>query len=91
MLGSRKDLLHVDFLLDDALYNIEASPAKYPVVFNQPWNRAGEGYLRVSTYKEFMQLVEDVSMAPAANIPRLGLAGGLSGWPVRIRQELHLR
>jgi len=45
MLGSRKDLLHVDFLLDDALSNIDSSPAKYPVVFTQPWNMAGEGYL----------------------------------------------
>ena len=32
MLGSRKDLLHVDFLLDDADYNITSSPAKYPVL-----------------------------------------------------------
>ena len=46
MLGSRKDLLHVDFLLDDADYNIASSPAKYPVLFTRPWNKSMEGFLR---------------------------------------------
>ena len=44
MLGSRKDLLHVDFLLDDADYNITSSPAKYPVLFTRPWNKSMEGF-----------------------------------------------
>ena len=43
MLGARKDLLHVDFLLDDCLDNVQTSPAKYPVLFTQPWNIEGRG------------------------------------------------
>lgn len=75
MLGSRKDLLRGDLLLDDALYNIETSPARYPVVFNQPWNKDSEGYIRVSKYKEFVNMVEDVSLAPDAEVPRVGRPG----------------
>lgn len=64
MLGARKDLLHVDFLLDDHLDNIKTSPAKYPVLFTQPWNKDAQDFLRVSSYREFIQLVEAVSLAP---------------------------
>ena len=31
----------MDFLLDDCLDNIQTSPAKYPVLFTQPWNMEG--------------------------------------------------
>lgn len=75
MLGSRKDLLHVDFLLDDAVSNISGSPAKYPVIFTRPWNRSEEGFLRAADYQEFINLVEAVSLAPAADGPKLGAAG----------------
>lgn len=75
MLGSRKDLLHVDFLLDDAISNITSSPAKYPVIFTRPWNRSEEGFLRAADYQEFIKLVEAVSLAPAAYGPKLGAAG----------------
>ena len=51
MLGARKDLLHVDFLLDDCLDNIQSSPAKYPVLFTQPWNIEGRDFMRVSSYQ----------------------------------------
>jgi len=75
VLGSRKDLIHADFLLDDAMYNITSSRAEYPVVFNRPWNMSAEGYLRVSSYEEFINLVEAVSLAPAVETPRLNIAG----------------
>lgn len=75
MLGSRKDLLHVDFLLDDAESNILQSPAKYPVIFTCSWNRSAEGFLRAGSYGEFIRLVEAVSLAPAADGPKLGAAG----------------
>lgn len=75
MLGSRKDLLHVDFLLDDADYNISSSPAKYPVLFTCPWNKSMEGFLRANSYREFVKLVEAVSLAPAADETKLGAAG----------------
>jgi len=75
MLGSRKDLLHVDFLLDDAESNITNSPAKYPVLFTKPWNKTVEGFLRAADYEEFLHLVEAVSLAPVADGPKLGGAG----------------
>ena len=75
MLGARKDLLHVDFLLDDCLDNIQSSPAKYPVLFTQPWNTEGRDFMRVSAYQEFIQLVEAVSLAPEQSRPSLSKAG----------------
>lgn len=75
MLGSRKDLLHADFLLDDAAQNIIGSPAKYPVIFTRPWNKKEAGFLRVNNYKEFISMVEAVSLAPTADGPKLGAAG----------------
>lgn len=75
MLGARKDLLHVDFLLDDALHNISASPAKYPVLFTHPWNVREQNYLRVSSYREFLQMVEAVSLAPASAGTHLNQTG----------------
>lgn len=75
MLGSRKDLLHVDFLLDDADYNITSSPAKYPVLFTRPWNKSMEGFLRAGSYAEFIKLVEAVSLAPTVEPIKLGSAG----------------
>lgn len=80
LLGSRKDLLNADFLLDDAMENIVTSRTKYPVVFSQPWNMSEEGYLRVSSYDEggydeFIRLVEAVSLAPAVEIPKMNSAG----------------
>ena len=80
LLGSRKDLLNADFLLDDAMENIITSRTKYPVVFSQPWNMSEEGYLRVSGYDEggydeFIRLVEAVSLAPTVEIPKMNSAG----------------
>lgn len=74
-LGSRKDLLHGDFLLDDSLNHIETSPAKYPVVFNQPWNRSAQGYLRANCYADFIAMVEQVSLMPVVELPKLAIAG----------------
>lgn len=75
MLGARKDLLHVDFLLDDAPHNVTASPAKYPVLFNRPWNAKEQNFLRVSSYREFLQMVEAVSLAPSSAENHLKQAG----------------
>jgi len=65
MLGARKDLLHVDFLIDDAMHNIEKSPAKYPVIMARPWNQHAKGYLRANSYEEILELVEKVAAAPS--------------------------
>lgn len=57
-MGSRKDKIHVDILFDDAMHNIMASSAKYPILMRRPWNREATGMLAVNNYDEFLKLVE---------------------------------
>lgn len=58
LIGSRKDVLHADFSLDDAEHNIANSMADYPVLFRRPWNRHVTGMLAVSDYQDFLTLVK---------------------------------
>lgn len=58
MLGGRKDLMRVDVLLDDAIHNLEWSPAACPVLFDQPWNQNTQRWERVCCFQEFMQFVD---------------------------------
>ena len=38
ILGSAKDRVHFDIVLDDAIHNILDSKAEYPVLMRKPWN-----------------------------------------------------
>ena len=58
LLGHRKDLVHLDILLDDGAHNIERSPASYPVLFRKPWNTHLSGLLSVTSYDDFLHLVD---------------------------------
>jgi len=58
ILGSRKDLIKVDVLLDDAAHNLESSISAYPVLMRRPWNRHMTGGLAVNTYGEFLSLID---------------------------------
>ena len=58
LLGHRKDLVHLDILLDDGAHNIERSPASYPVLFRKPWNTHLSGLLSVTSYEDFLHLVD---------------------------------
>ena len=58
LLGHRKDLVHLDILLDDGAHNIERSPASYPVLFRKPWNTHLSGLLSVTTFEDFLHLVD---------------------------------
>ena len=58
LLGTRKDLVHLDILLDDGAHNISKSPAAYPVLFRKPWNRHLSGLLSVTSYEDFLHLVD---------------------------------
>ena len=58
LLGHRKDLVHLDILLDDGAHNISASPATYPVLFRKPWNMHLSGLLSVTSYEDFLHLVD---------------------------------
>lgn len=60
-MGSRKDKIQVDILFDDAMHNILASSARYPILMRRPWNRDATGMLAVNNYDEFLKLVEVIS------------------------------
>ncbi len=60
-MGSRKDKIHVDILFDDAMHNVLHSGAKYPILMRRPWNEAATGMLAVSSYEEFLRVVEEIA------------------------------
>ena len=61
ILAWRKEVVKGDIMLDDALHNITTSICKYPIVFAQPWNKnTPSKYRRVSSWKEFYELVHDL-------------------------------
>lgn len=60
MIGARKDLLTLDFLLDDGAHNILGSNAKYPVLFRRPWNDDLTGLLSVNSFDDFIRLVDQI-------------------------------
>ena len=74
LLGTRKDLVRLDILLDDGAHNISHSPATYPVLFRKPWNKHLSGLLSVNAYEDFLHLVEILREASSA--PRPDLSGG---------------
>jgi len=60
-MGSRKDKIQVDILFDDAMHNVLASSAKYPILMRRPWNREATGMMAVNNYDEFLKLVEVIA------------------------------
>lgn len=56
IIGTRKDVISLDILLDDAAHNISNSKAAYPVLLRKPWNMDMSGILSVNTYNDFLQL-----------------------------------
>ena len=72
-MGSRKDRIDVDILLDDGMHNVSRSQAAYPILLRKPWNQDATGVLAVNNYAEFLKLVEVISNSyavhPAVNDP----------------------
>jgi len=64
-MGSRKDKIDVDILLDDGMHNVSRSQAAYPILLRRPWNRDATGVLAVNNYDEFLKLVEVISQSYA--------------------------
>lgn len=60
-MGARKDNIHTDILFDDAMHNILASNAKYPILMRRPWNQEATGMLAVNYYDEFLKIVEIIA------------------------------
>lgn len=66
-MGSSKDKIHVDILFDDAMHNILASNAKYPILMRRPWNQEATGIMAVNNYDEFLKLVEVIADSYSVN------------------------
>lgn len=60
ILGSRKDLVELDIMLDDAVHNILESKARFPILFRRQWNQFLTGILSVHSYDEVIQIVETI-------------------------------
>lgn len=54
----RKDLLHLDVMVDDGPHNIVASNCKVKIIMDKPWNRHLDG-IRVNNFTEACQVIED--------------------------------
>lgn len=61
ILSSRKDLVDVDILIDDAAHNINSTPAKYPILFRRPWNENLTGLISVYSYNEIIAFIDRIS------------------------------
>ena len=75
-IGNRKDLITVDIMLDDNPDNLLNDNVRYPVLFQQPWNYEATGYISVSNYISFLQLVDKLSFEkPSDNYEVIILVG----------------
>ena len=77
IMGTRKDVVAVDILLDDGGHNISNSRAPYPVLFRRPWNTYLSGLLSVNGYDEFLHLCEMILNSFTDAAPDLSRGGVL--------------
>lgn len=61
ILTARKEFFCTDILLDDGPHNIKNSGARYPVVYDRPWNRDLANFPRVRNYGEFLKTADDIA------------------------------
>ncbi len=77
MMGTRKDMISLDIMLDDGAHNISSSRAAYPVLFRKPWNVGLSGLLSVNGYDDFLHFCEMVRSSFSEGFPRLENGGVL--------------
>ncbi|MCQ2423612.1 MAG: hypothetical protein MJ088_01785 [Clostridia bacterium] len=77
VIGTRKDIMDLDILLDDAAHNISRSRATYPVLLRRPWNTHLSGLLSVNTYDDFIHLAKLVRNSFVEKAPDLSKGGVL--------------
>ena len=77
IMGTRKDVISLDIMLDDGAHNISSSRAAYPVLFRKPWNTGLSGLLSVNSYDDFLHFCEMVRSSFSETFPRLGGGGVL--------------
>lgn len=94
ILGSAKNLVQFDIILDDAIHNVLESPAAYPVLMRKPWNWKMTGLLSVNNMTEFVHLVRQIIKASQAGKTEiqepmvLALVGPSGGGKTEIAQKL---
>ncbi len=77
IMGTRKDVISLDIMLDDGAHNISSSRAAYPVLFRKPWNTGLSGLLSVNSYDDFLHFCEMVRSSFSETFPKLGGGGVL--------------
>lgn len=77
IMGTRKDVISLDIMLDDGAHNISSSRAAYPVLFRKPWNSGLSGLLSVNGYDDFLHFCEMVRNSFSEKFPVLGKGGVL--------------
>ena len=77
LIGTRKDIVNLDILLDDAAHNISASKVPYPVLMRQPWNTDLSGLLAVNSYADFLHLARMIGNSFVDKRPDLSHGGVL--------------
>lgn len=75
IIGTRKDVMALDIVLDDGAHNIANSRAAYPVLFRKPWNTHLSGLLSVNSYDDFLHLCEMVRNSFTDSTPDLSKGG----------------
>ena len=75
LIGTRKDMVNLDILLDDGAHNITRTPATYPVLFRRPWNSHLSGLLSVNSYEDFLHLVDMICHSFANEAPNVQNGG----------------
>lgn len=58
IIGSRKDILQGDMMLDDSVVHVKASQTDVPVLFDKPWNESEVSCLRAGCYEDFLAMAE---------------------------------
>ncbi len=75
VIGTRKEVMSLDILLDDGAHNISASKAAYPVLFRRPWNTHLSGLLSVNGYSDFLHLCKMIRSSFTEKTPDLSSGG----------------
>lgn len=82
IMGSAKELVKFDFMVDDNLDNILKSKADFPILMRRPWNQKMTGLLSVNNLKEAGTLIQHIVSTETEkehNIPRVIALVGPSG------------
>lgn len=77
IIGTRKDVVSLDILLDDAAHNVSSSQASYPVLMRRPWNVDLSGLLSVNSYSDFLHLAKMIGNSFLEKTPDVSHGGVL--------------